>query len=109
MEIRDEWTENCRFSIGAKPSPPPPAEMHLSLGGPTSAWLKGLVVSGPEDWSFDLSSQFQSNVSDYGVIVPADFENATLCTQPFRGKRSDTSRYRRHLLELSRRTAVQIA
>ena len=62
--------------------------MQLSFGGPTSAWLQSMVVSGREDWSFDLSSQFQSNVSDYGVIVPFDFDNATLCTVAFRGKLS---------------------
>ncbi len=57
--------------------------MQLSSGA--TAWLKSLVVSTQGGWSYDLSSQFQSNVSDYGVIVPAEFDNATLCTLPFRG------------------------
>lgn len=58
--------------------------MQLSGGATSTAWLKSMVVSG-QGWSFDLSSQFQSNVSDYGVIVPAELENATLCTLSYRG------------------------
>ena len=79
---------SCRFS-GSPPTPPTAPSttetMQLSVGATSAAWLKSLVVSGQGGWAFDLSSQFFSNVSDYGVIVPADLANATLCTQPYRG------------------------
>jgi len=51
----------------------------------SQGWLRSLVVWGGDDWSFDLSSQFQSNVTKYGVIVPNDFDNATLCAVPYQG------------------------
>ena len=71
-------------------SPPPPLQLEqgalLSPASQVNGWLQSLLVLGGGNWTFDLSSQFLPNVSEYGVIVPADFDNATLCVQPYQGK-----------------------
>ena len=72
---------------------PSHAETSSSPMGATTAWLEYLVVYGGADWSFDLSSQFQASISNYGVIVPAEFDNVTLCTVPFEGDPNEISAF----------------
>jgi hypothetical protein len=52
---------------------------------PDDGRLAAIVVKGPNQTVFDLSSQFQPDVAEYGVMVPQSFETATLCVMPLQG------------------------
>lgn len=53
-----------------------------------SGLLRSILVYGGDGWSLDLSSQFSPDIPEYGVIVPGDASNATLCVQPYEGAQS---------------------
>ena len=66
-----------RADVNVPPPQMPPAQ--------EDARLAALVVQGPGGPSYDLSSQFQPDISTYGVMVPTDLANASLCMRPFQG------------------------
>lgn len=80
---------DCFRSDGAPPPPAPAlqaSQLQLGKHDPNTGWLESILVYGGDGWSLDLSSQFSPDVPEYGVIVPADFESATLCVQPYQGQ-----------------------
>lgn len=84
----DTYCLSCSFT--AAPASAPPAMsvregMAPSMSGHQSSVLKSLGVSSRAGWTFELSSQFQSTISDYGVIIPAEIDNVTLCAVPLKG------------------------
>ncbi|KAK9803015.1 hypothetical protein WJX72_000035 [[Myrmecia] bisecta] len=54
--------------------PAPPAAEDARLGA--------IIVRGHNGTMFDLSSQFQPDIAEYGMMVPETFNNATLCLRP---------------------------
>lgn len=51
----------------------------------TAGWLDSIRVQDSRNWFFDLSSRFQPDVPEYGVILPSKAENASLCLEPKQG------------------------
>ena len=53
---------------------------------PDDGRLAAIIVKGPNQTVFDLSSRFQPDVAEYGVMVPQTFEMASLCVKALQGE-----------------------
>ena len=51
-----------------------------------NARLSGLIVKGHNGTVFDLSPNFHPDVSQYGAMVGADCQDATLCFDTLEGE-----------------------
>ena len=71
---------NSSASVSAIPSAEAPAPQAMD-----DARLSAIIVRGPKQTVFDLSSDFHPDVAEYGVMVPQSFVTATLCLRTLQG------------------------